>query len=178
MKVLLCIIGNLATGKSSLCRQLVADLPQFSYFSIDAYRHQYNLDGSVEGEALAQTRLYQDVLASQKAILEMSGVSQAYRTLKWDAAQAGFRVWVFKLTCEQDTLLDRLQQRAEAGYLLPPMPYFQNRAFLSSIQYIDHILGTESADLTFETEQADWTEISLQIRRFLKKEINKIKEKK
>jgi hypothetical protein len=177
MKVLLCVIGNLAVGKSSLCRQLLADLPNFSYFGIDDYRHRYNLDGSAEGEALAQARLYEDVLASKRAILEMSGTSQAYRTLKWDAAQAGFRVWVFKLSCEPERLLDRLARRAEAGYRLPPMPYLQNRPFIESIRYIDHLLSIETADLTLATEQPDWAEISLKIRRFLKKEIEKIKNK-
>jgi adenylate kinase family enzyme len=161
MKQLLCIIGNIGSGKTTLARELLTLLPHFSYHAIDDYRRKYNPNATQEGEQAAYEHLCYDIWQQENAILEMSGVSDKYRNLKWEAQHKGYRVFVVKLLCQAEYLYDRLQQRHEQGYELPPMPYTLNLS--QSVRYIEHVLDTEPHTWVFETERQKSKEIAQEI---------------
>ena len=52
--MLICIVGNISSGKSTTSRALEKVLKDYTYISLDGYRKEYNQEESLEGEEKAQ----------------------------------------------------------------------------------------------------------------------------
>lgn len=68
------IIGNIATGKSTLAKALSEQL-DIPYISIDKYRERF-YNGTAKAEKTAQETLIHDLVSPQLIILEHSGVGR------------------------------------------------------------------------------------------------------
>lgn len=73
MKIL--VIGNLSSGKSTICRILQSQLPLYEYISIDSIRELHG-DGSQDAEDLCKSIFLDSINNSIYQIIEISGIGQ------------------------------------------------------------------------------------------------------
>ena len=112
MKQLIWILGNMGSGKSTLCRELKKELPNYRHFNIDEYRHKYNLDNSMSGEMLAINNFYDDLEKTDLVLLESVGTygSDLYR----------HEPIIIKLECSREVAEKRIMSRMKTT---PPTPF-------------------------------------------------------
>ena len=156
--ILIAIIGNICSGKSTVARHLSQLNPNYKLLSIDDYRLQYNKENNKAGEYKAQEQLREDLLSTKFAILEMSGASQRFISLMAETFKLGSQNIVVKLKCARHVLLQRFVDRQESSYPKIPFPYNLNKE--KSIEHIDSKLQSISADYVFNTDKMAAVEIA------------------
>lgn len=122
-RIAICVIGNVASGKTSVCEKLIRQLPHFRYWAIDAYRRKYNLNNSFFGEHKANAQLYQDTQKQHFLLLECAGFTEAFEQWSNAFSDMGGELFVFRLQAPLPILLQRYEQRLQNGYQAPPFPY-------------------------------------------------------
>jgi len=152
---MICVIGDIASGKSTVAQLLAEKLPgNFIVLSIDEFRRQYNPEGNIVGEMYAVQKLNEAVLASDKIILDSTGTSKYYPVLVWDFQTAGGITHVAKLTCSILTALTRQEQRARSpDYSPAPFAYAYKFTIQESIKWVHKKLDSVKADATYNTEE-------------------------
>jgi len=75
------IAGNIASGKSTIARDLLSKLPNWSYHAIDDYRAKYG-DHTEAGEDAARGTFIRDIVLANNCIIECSGVGKLYSLIK------------------------------------------------------------------------------------------------
>ena len=148
MKIMIAVIGNLATGKSTVCRLLNAELENFAYLSIDQFREIHNAS-TQRGESNAWQALKIAVYQNDNVIFESSGSSKNYKGIIDLFKSKGGRVVVFKLHCSIHESLIRRRNQIKAGYKPPPYAYQSN--MVTTITRIYPILEQIYSDYSFDT---------------------------
>ena len=147
-KVLLVIIGNIASGKSTLINTVKERVRGFVFYSIDQYRSQYKaIDPTTDKRAW--DLLIKDVSNTERAIVECSGTSKYFDTL---INSFSGKVVVIKIECSVKTCIQREKLRIQHGYI---KPLFSSYDIEESIRYIDGKLNDIYSDYSIDGEQSN-----------------------
>jgi broad-specificity NMP kinase len=141
---LISIIGNLCTGKSTICKILNKNYG-LTYYSIDNYRIKYNaIDYKKEFEAWKN---FQTDIANcqQTVILETSGLSMWMPEIYLNADE----LIIIKLVAPIEILEMRLLERKKNNYHIPF--YINNTNDKESIIKFENKLQRTFSNYTFDT---------------------------
>lgn len=105
--VIINIVGNICSGKTTLVESLKDDFSKANFFSIDEYRIKYGSFDAISDQ-LVQERLLTDVKNSRFSIVESSGAGKLFTRLK-NIQQT--EVFTFMVICASDICLERYKKR-------------------------------------------------------------------
>lgn len=124
---LIYLVGNMCAGKSTLARGICEVLPQYEHFEIDEYRRMHHAD-IMEYEVEAWEHLSRDLLASEYAILDSTGVGlRAKEILELAQGTQVAEVITIVLDVSVQEACQRFEEREKDGYEQPPFPYNTTR---------------------------------------------------
>jgi hypothetical protein len=126
MKVL--ISGNIASGKGTLIRGLVEELPDYEHLAIDDYRAKYG-DGTEDGELRAREQFIFDIRWSENCFIECTGVGKLYSLIKPEI-EANFLLYTNQKLC-----LKRFEERNTKAII--PLNWFRGKKLSQSLYYIN-----------------------------------------
>ena len=126
MKIL--ISGNIASGKGTLIRQLVEELPYYDHIAIDDYRERYG-DGTEDGELRAREQFIFDIRWSEFCFIECTGVGKLYSLVKPEID------YNFLLYTNQKVCLKRFDERGTRAVI--PSNWFTGKTLSQSLYYIN-----------------------------------------
>ncbi len=147
------ITGNIASGKSTLCKALLAALPGWEYACVDRIRVQL-AEGGTTGllaERRASTMLMDMLSQPGPVVYESSGATQLYR--RANAFIRGYRrgqVVRIRTTCSRSLAMQRFKARKSAGHKQQP-PAFPGALPVEACWYRFEDLLREPADLIVDT---------------------------
>ena len=136
-KIIINIVGNICSGKTTLIESLKDDFYNTNFFSIDEYRIKYGSFDAISDQLVIE-QLLKDVQSSPFSIVESSGVGKLFNQLK-KIPQT--EIYTFMLDCGSDICLDRYKKR--------PKKYLQiNERFEieESLNYIERRLLSINPD--------------------------------
>lgn len=162
MKALICFIGNVASGKSSVSK-IVSEAIGYRLTGIDAYRQQYNPDESRLGETAAWQALQAEVSKGGKLVLETSGTSQHFPALKFLYPGP---VIVYLIRARVSTCKARHIERIKRGHIMPPFP--QITGIMESIEVIDELLKLQPFHQAYDSEEMSAEQIAGEVVQDLK----------
>lgn len=146
------IIGNIASGKSFLAKQ-IAKKTGYTILSIDNFRIKFNNFATTKGEKLAWDMLKKTVLASPDCIVESTGCSRHYDALLTMCPGA----FVIKVETDIQECLKAYEQRDEKI----PMPYKLD--IMDSLNHNSIVLKSKRYDLLYKRrlDEAFWELLSI-----------------
>lgn len=168
------IVGNIASGKTTTCLELVKIMPDHLYISIDDFRRELNKSKSAGGENLAQIRFIQQIRCRKNLIVETTGTGRHWQN--YIAAAKRWDYLIVRLNCLSETCLQRSQQRSANGYILPPIPsdwILGNMAM--SIDWMNTRIP--QAELILNSELFSPKDIAKEIKKYINMEEKTFKEK-
>lgn len=155
-KVMICLLGNMATGKSTVARLLDKVLTNYKYIGIDEYRNRYNYMNTIHGENIVYEILIKDVRAYDYVVLEMTGTSKSYWQVEEAFLQKGGRV--FRLILEgPEWLLKKRYEARKADGFVQMFPYKMDLD--KSLKYIKNRIQNMAADLRLDTSVYNPSEV-------------------
>lgn len=107
------IIGNIASGKSTLAQELLLLLPHYSFVSTDDIRRSSGDERLPECEVLDLT--IKVISKCESVIFECTGVGKNYQIIK-SFLKSKFKVRVILVECPPDVCLKRFYERKQNGY--------------------------------------------------------------
>ena len=126
MKIL--ISGNIASGKGTLIRGLIEELPDYDHIAIDDYRQRYG-DETEDGEFRAREQFIFDIRWSQNCFIECTGVGKLYSLVKPEL-EANFLLYTNQKVC-----IKRFSERNTKAIL--PFNWFRGKTLSQSLYYIN-----------------------------------------
>ncbi len=157
---MIAIIGNIASGKSTVSKLLSEQLPDYVYLSIDEFRVRFR-SSTKRGEANAWQAIMIAVFKNDNIIFESSGTSLHYDEIVSGFKKRGGKVTVIKLECPIHESMLRRRLQLKNGYVPPPFCYSTNLP--TSVSFIHTKLTEIKSDLTYNSMEANATEICIAI---------------
>lgn len=117
MKLL--IFGNIASGKSTICRLLLSELSDFEYVAVDCFRQRFG-DGSQLGETTALREFELSLKPGANQIVEAMGLGKTAEIIA-NRIPSDEPVFIVILSTSPELCLMRLTSRNEF------VPYPDNR---------------------------------------------------
>jgi len=118
-KICIVVFGNLASGKSSFCKELLTILPKYKYVCLDEIRvnlfDKFPNKNIFDREALAKEECKNSILNSQFVIYESTGTSQFFNQLK-PRIKAHFKSIFIFINCPDYECRFRFERRKQNGY--------------------------------------------------------------
>jgi hypothetical protein len=115
-KIMFCLIGNLATGKSTTIERLSEELPTYRVIAVDSYRERYNPLNTIHSEPIVYEQIMKDVLIFDHIILEMSGTAKLYPDLISAFKNKGGLVYQMALDASHGVLIERIKLRSSVAF--------------------------------------------------------------
>lgn len=165
MSLLINIIGNVATGKSTLSKALASNL-DIPHISIDGFRKRY-YNGSIEAEQKAQDALIYALIRPQLIILEHSGTGR-YRYVY----QRTFDTTI-TIMCKQPsaTIRRNIENRTEAHDPYIPLAWQHNtsriQGALDAATAMGELLIDEPYTYTYNYKTDSIEQLSDNIREYI-----------
>ncbi len=149
------LTGNIASGKSTLAKGLLAKLPGWQYACVDRLRVEMAKEGNtgLQAEHRAATVMQDLITANAPVLYESSGATQLYRRL--NAMVRGYRkgpVVRIRTTCDHATAMQRFHARKTAGHR-QMAPAFPGALPIAECWYRFEDLLREPADLVLDTNR-------------------------
>lgn len=161
--MLISLVGNIAAGKTTLAVFLKEQLG-FSSRCLDSYREKWNSNETIDGEAIAQSKLIADLKKREaNVILESSGTGKYYASyLKaFKEGHKGEEVIEILVDTPCIRCANQHKKRLDEGYKLPPYPW----KFMGTIESSINWIGNDCAKfkrrddvLKADTSNEDWKE--------------------
>jgi len=182
--MLICLLGNIASGKSEVAKTLSKELmkskeKKIKVLQLDEYRKKFNKYKSLDGETQAQLALIAELSKHKNVILECSGLGKWYHTyLK--AYRSSFeteKVLEIKLCSPRRVLEQRISQRFKKKYKWPPLPQVWNSWFhtdvanpesnvLKSMVWMERALDSIFVDLEIDTSNTTPLKVADHIKKY------------
>lgn len=166
MKII--IIGNIASGKSTLAKLLSQSL-SMNIVCVDDKRNQLfqqGLTSSIKREREAE-KLVLEALSNIDCIYESTGVTQLFKRAYNIISKQKECFVVVKLKCSQEQCFLRYNKRKYDGYFQAPFPFKKGRNIKESIRYIHWELKNIDFDIELESNDIRNKDVEL-----IKKYIN------
>ena len=140
------ICGNLATGKTSVCKELRLLLPSYTYISIDQFREQQK-DYSYQSNHKAVTDMNVLIMNTSNAIIELTGAGRNFNKFYATSMCTASKVMRVRLSAERNILLQRVKARTSITSII----HNTNSSPADSIDKIEENLNRKRFDLSFTT---------------------------
>lgn len=168
--MLICIIGNVASGKSTLAGALVKKLPGYALASLDDYRRKYKAH-TLEREERAQASLIQKIRTTPNLVLECSGTGKWYsHYLVENPNHIQIQLHLPVPRCRERHLL-----RISEGYKLPPFCY--DLDLDDVFRFMDQKLDGRGVDLKVQVYNKGLPDILAEVLQFLGPHIQRPKKR-
>ncbi|MBM94482.1 MAG: hypothetical protein CMI09_01330 [Oceanospirillaceae bacterium] len=141
------VIGNIASGKTTLCHRIVDEYPSYKRIAIDDYRRAFG-DGSVSGEEVAVSNFINDVVKCRDCVVEFSGLGPVAESLR-KALKKTNEKGVFFICNRPES--DCISSSEKRDYSLIPYP----REY-SSIEVPEEIIRRNSNQYEIEIVKDTW----------------------
>jgi uridine kinase len=156
------IAGNIASGKSTIIREVLKDLEGWTYHAIDDYRAKYG-DHTEVGEDSARGAFIRDIVLTDNCIIECSGIGKLYSLIK---PQLTHKILV---RTNATNCLSRYKERGTLTVM--PKEWFKDWTVEKSVKYIEQCHQMTPYDLTVSGAS---TELSVrQVSRFIQRELKR-----
>lgn len=167
------IVGNIASGKTTTCLELKKLMPNYEYISIDDFRRSFNTGKNIAGEEMAQRLFIAKMKNQGYLIIETTGTGRHW--LKYLEAVSG-NTLVVRLDCHADICNVRSQNRTANNYKLPPIPKEWNMGNIPmTIDWMrDRI---PSGELRIRTDKFTAKKAALKIKKYIEMDDKTFKEK-
>lgn len=119
----LVIVGNVASGKSSVCGGLVARFEHYRHLSLDTFRHVAMGSGQVREQAAHALGLQFIHNDNPFLLFETTGTGRFFDKAMRKLMIEGYHIALIQLQCDPMVCLQRFYSRSYSGYQLPPYPY-------------------------------------------------------
>lgn len=145
MKIL--IIGNIASGKTTLCNRILGNSPSYIYMAIDDYRRRYG-NGNISGEEASVSKFIEDILNRKDCIVEFSGLGNIAESLRKELLKKNEKAVLFICNRTDDECITSSRER---DYSLIPYPaeYSSIETPEETIQRNSHLYGIDSIKETW-----------------------------
>lgn len=136
--MIIAVIGNISSGKSTTCKALENHLKGYEYISLDSYRRDHIKKWrsrsvartmiekiEIEKEQLdlenkAKDLFYFKVQSTPNVIIEATGTGKDFA--RCFAGRSDEDILVIKLKCSIDECIKRTKDKIKNGYVWPPLP--------------------------------------------------------
>jgi shikimate kinase len=125
MKRIIIVIGNMASGKSSLAKALAARLRDYDYICQDDFRNSETAKYMEVDNRLFEEEVATNTIAamhrSRQFIYESTGATRFFRDRYYEFLKAGYEMFVIRLICPIEICITRFYKRREQGknHLVP-----------------------------------------------------------
>lgn len=143
------IIGNMSSGKSTVSKELKKRLNKFKILSLDDYRRKLNKNCTISGDEKAQLKLVNDISSQDNIIVDSTGTGKWYKY--YLNAASNKKIKVIKLKANVNLCTKRHKERLKNGYKLPPFPY--NLDFYDGLDYMDSKLRSVKSDFQVDSKK-------------------------
>lgn len=116
-RVCLVIYGNMASGKSTFCKEIIKYLPDYKYVNLDEKRIEaMNVAGLTadQREENAKQMCSYDLLNISKTLYETTGATKYFNEIINTISQRSVILYVH-IKCSKDVCVKRFYKRREAG---------------------------------------------------------------
>lgn len=122
--MLICVVGNISSGKSTTCKALEKILKDYTYISLDEYRKEYNKSKSLEGEEKAQNEFIKKMCTFENVIIEATGTGKPFAKYltEYKRKYKADSVFIVTLECSIEKCIERTEEKFNSGYQWPPLP--------------------------------------------------------
>lgn len=147
------VTGNIASGKSTLCKGLHAALPDHRYLCVDRMRVELAAEGifGLDAEHIAAKRLLDALREAGPLIYESSGATQLYRRASsWLRGHRRGSVLRLRTTCGHALAMRRFHERKAKGHR-QMAPAFKNALPIHECWYRFEDMLREPVDLVLDT---------------------------
>lgn len=120
------VFGNIASGKSSICRELMPTLSKYNYtyINLDDFRRKGTGDLiKFTSERTAQAACFAEIKRSEKILLETTAASRFHIRAVAELRATGKNIVWIHADASPRVCLQRHERRMREGYVLPPFPY-------------------------------------------------------
>lgn len=145
--MLIAIIGNIASGKSTLARTISA-AKNYRILKIDDFRKRHNKAGDPRGDRKSWEYLISHIQKGGPLILEATGVGKYFERClcSYPGPEFIIKVDTPAAECKQNHA-----RRLRKGYKLPPMPW--DRPINDVIDRVDILLKDSRADVVYKEKE-------------------------
>ena len=156
-KQCLIIVGNIAAGKTAVCRAWLSKSLHYSFVCLDDYRdiaHVFTPPVSAWGNEQMAQKLALNPISDEEPFLlfETTGTGRFFDRALRQLIVKGYQIRMVHLQCDPDECLKRFHRRSYKGYILPPYPYkFKPHDTIRHISAahrqlrFDHIFNTQTS---------------------------------
>jgi len=166
------LLGNIASGKTSLANSLESKVSSFKVVCINECRRQSskeypNNEGTPHQiERYARTLFLQKIKEHQQVILPMTGGTRFFEFALLELKKIGFNNLLIKIDCPPIICYKRFLERQRKGYLPPPLPY-QTKDIKQLIYRYDDKLKTIHAHHVLSSHNKNEKEVLKDLLAFL-----------
>jgi predicted kinase len=158
------IIGNIASGKTTLARRIQSHLPDFQYICLDDIRLEQveaNPDiNSVVMERESQKKAFEKIDQNRFIVYESTGASQFYHKAL-NRIKDQYQCFTIKILSNPKQCIKRFHQRKEDGKIQIKPGWFKvNASIDSQIFRIHDLLVERDSDFSITTDKLNPEEIS------------------
>ena len=161
------IIGNVASGKSTISKMVIDRSSKYKYVSLDAERlklHASNKNMDVKLLDRQAIHNCEKKLNGEFILFESNGVSKFYHHVKRILKTKGYKILTIKLKCDQRECKRRLKNRVLHGQLQAPFSYGKKYGTIEdTITYFDKHLDDVPANIVFNSQIDSGDKISAEI---------------
>ena len=167
------IIGNLTSGKSTLCKSLKESLPAYTHLDVDTYRKKINKRNTMKGEIKALNSFLDDLYASEMTLLESIGT---YGMDKMEGLLLPEECLIIRLDISKKVATKRLRSRVRNKSEQVPFPYIKKtslKSYINSWVRFNPWLKNNPRDLKIDyslnTSNLSRDQVLSRVTKFLKK---------
>ena len=146
------IVGNMASGKSSISKELTKKLKGFKHLELDEFRKKHNPNRTLAGDNKAQMELVEAIKNNKNVIVESTGTGRWYdQYFRHDKHN---KIQVVLLDSTLTLCRERQKKRLSEGYEMPPIPSSWSLTFESSLKWMQDKLKYIKKDLKISAKDS------------------------
>lgn len=146
-KILINIVGNICSGKSTLVRGLKEKLPTANFYSIDEYQFKYKSSNATDNRAV-WLKFIEDISKSDFAIVESTGASSSFNKLNFVFEKLNGVVFIVKISCKKEICHQRFIKRGSNNLQIATKFRIED-----SLNHIENILEDTHFDFELDGEK-------------------------
>lgn len=168
-RICLVVYGNIASGKTTLSKNIQALLPGFNYVCLDDIRLQWVTKfpamNGITRERQCEDECLKQILQSRLLIYETTGATLFFNRIK-SRLKGHFKTFYIKVDCPVITCLYRFENRKAKGYKCVAPAFKLKMNMHQTLCDIDDKHYAAKVDLQLDSERLSQDEMLLQVKEF------------
>lgn len=167
ISVCIVVFGNIASGKSTFCKELINELPEYKYVNLDQMRVETRaVDGMTDEwyEAEAKRRCTERLMNNRQTVYETIGSSAFFNDVIEELSNRAIIVYVY-IKCDKDECIKRMYKRRASGYQEVILPFINRLTSEELIELFDDHHKKMLSHITIESDKYSTKEMIEQFKR-------------